>query len=96
MEMRCLRKILNKTKRDRIRNVAIGSTLIETPITPTIQERHKGGSVCPKNTDIMDPKNIKGGQSGREEQDRWIHLFIEGEVRTLQSFPTQEEQEIAK
>lgn len=31
--MRCLRKILNKTKRDRIRNVAIGSTLIETPIT---------------------------------------------------------------
>lgn len=45
MEMCRLRKILNKTKRDRIRNVAIGSTLIETPIAPTIQEQHKGGSV---------------------------------------------------
>lgn len=46
--MRCLRKILNKTKRDRIRNVANGSTLIETPITPTIQERHEGGLVMSK------------------------------------------------
>lgn len=45
MEMRWFRKILNKTKRDRIRNVAIGSTLIETPITPTIKERHEGGLV---------------------------------------------------
>lgn len=48
MGMRCLRKILNKTKRDRIRNVAIGSTLIETPITPAIQERHEGGLVMSK------------------------------------------------
>lgn len=50
MGMRCLRKILNKTKRDtgRIRNVAIGSTLIETSITPTIQERHEGGLVMSK------------------------------------------------
>lgn len=86
MEMRCLRKILNKTKRDRIRNVAIGSTLKETPITPTIQERQRQRRWFGRVQGILIsqiPKTLKEVKvEGKSRIDEYFYL-LKGEVRTL-------------